>query len=412
MLLSKNRNRDIIYQNNSHYLYLYKLMWHLVSFLLKMIAPYFRKGRKLIVFHSRPDFSDNSRAFSDYLINNGYTKRYQIVWMLESPQKHKRIFKTSTSDIKFVSCMNKFHTLSLRSLWILYRADYIMGTHGFLLEYSLKKHYQQFILLWHGCSFKNSSPNGIHRRFFDKALVPGDFFIKLKAKYWKTDNKYFIAKGYPRYDWLLNQSESALKFVGNYTKGKQKLIIWMPTFRNDKNGKYNECNGLTNFPILSSLDDWVEIDNLCVEKNVCLFVKLHQFQKDYGFEFSSMHNIKSLTSEDLRNAELDLYEFLSITDGLITDYSSVGVDYLIVDKPIAYTLDDFQQYKESRGFLVEEPLNYMVGHHLYDLNDLKQFIIDIGNDNDAYRSRRREVASSLIFKSDRYSELLAEELGL
>ena len=32
----------------------------------------------VVVFESSPDYSDNSRALSDYMINNGYLEKYKI----------------------------------------------------------------------------------------------------------------------------------------------------------------------------------------------------------------------------------------------------------------------------------------------------------------------------------------------
>lgn len=66
---------------------------------------------------------------------------------------------------------------------------------------------------------------------------------------------------------------------------------------------------------------------------------------------------------------------MGYSDALITDYSSVCVDYLIVDKPIAYTLDDYEVYKQTRGFVFEDPHEYMPGHHLYRFSDLERLLL-------------------------------------
>ena len=48
---------------------------------------------------------------------------------------------------------------------------------------------------------------------------------------------------------------------------------------------------------------------------------------------------------DLEQADVQLYETLSFVDALITDYSSVAIDYLLMDRPIAFTLDDYEKYR-------------------------------------------------------------------
>lgn len=47
----------------------------------------------------------------------------------------------------------------------------------------------------------------------------------------------------------------------------------------------------------------------------------------------------------------DVYPILKHTDALITDYSSVYFDYLLLDKPILYYSPDIEEYQEQcRGF--------------------------------------------------------------
>ena len=48
-----------------------------------------------IVFHSRPDFSDNAKALYKYMMANGYDKKYDIYFAVEpnlkySPELNKR----------------------------------------------------------------------------------------------------------------------------------------------------------------------------------------------------------------------------------------------------------------------------------------------------------------------------------
>lgn len=45
--------------------------------------------------------------------------------------------------------------------------------------------------------------------------------------------------------------------------------------------------------------------------------------------------------------QMDLYEILPHTDLLITDYSSVYFDYLLLDKPIVFTPTDLGEYSKN-----------------------------------------------------------------
>ena len=50
-------------------------------------------------------------------------------------------------------------------------------------------------------------------------------------------------------------------------------------------------------------------------------------------------NIVILSNEQLYHMDIQTNEILMHADALISDYSSVAVDYLLLDRPIAFTLD-------------------------------------------------------------------------
>ena len=186
----------------------------------------------------------------------------------------------------------------------------------------------------------------------------------------------------------------------------------MPTFRNSKFGMNYPENKISNFPLLSSQDDWDNIETFCKEKNIVLLVKLHIQQKEYKIDFSLFQNVKRISNEDFEKNEVQLYEFLALTDGLISDYSSVAVDYLLLDKPIGFALDDYEAYKECRGFVFENPLEYMPGHHMYSINDLKNFLSDIGSGQDIYKAQREKVKKVALVQKTNYSKAIVDLLDL
>ena len=139
---------------------------------------------------------------------------------------------------------------------------------------------------------------------------------------------------------------------------------------------------------------------------------MHPFQTEYGIPFDSFSNIKEINNQIFDNADVPMYKFVALTDALISDYSSIGVDYLIVNRPIAFTLDDFEEYKKTRGFIIEDPRIYMPGHHLYTFKELKGFLSDIIDGKDSYKEQREQVLSDLITPSDNYCESILDKLGI
>ena len=83
-----------------------------------------------------------------------------------------------------------------------------------------------------------------------------------------------------------------------------------------------------------------------------------------------------------------LYELLGMADKLITDYSSVYIDYLILDKPIGFFIPDLKKYSNDRGFYENNLNESLPGPILEQDNDLIDFII---NNEDNYSQKRKII---------------------
>ena len=56
-----------------------------------------------------------------------------------------------------------------------------------------------------------------------------------------------------------------------------------------------------------------------------------------------------------------LYQLVGSTDLLISDVSSVVIDYLLLDQPILCVSTDFEAYKKNRGFYFEAIEEWLPG---------------------------------------------------
>lgn len=383
------------------------LLERLYAFIIKLFCPV---DESAIVFNSLPDFSDNARALAEYMESNGYTMNYRIFFDVENSDH----YNSRGGKIVFITCKAKYGKYKLSSLHTLYTAKYLMSTHKMIINKRNAQKNQVLVRLWHGCSFKDrSSQDGKSLRPFDVALVPGKLFVKTKAYFWNVEDKYILPVGYPRYDWLKMKDENAQKLINIFKLNKDtKILLWMPTFRIDKRGKCSETNSLTQFPMMDSNEKWEMIDRLCVEHNIIMIVKLHPLQTDYGISFESFSNIKIINDQILDKVDIPLYKFVALTDALLSDYSSIAIDYLLVNRPMGFTLDDYEEYKNARGFLVDDPRVYMPGHHLYTFEDMRLFFLDLADGKDKYKEQREHVRDKLIACSDNYCKSILDRLSI
>ena len=66
---------------------------------------------------------------------------------------------------------------------------------------------------------------------------------------------------------------------------------------------------------------------------------------------------------------LDLHELISVSDGLISDISSVIIDYILKKKPLGLTVDSIKTF--NRGFIDE--LNLLNNLNYYRIKNIKDF---------------------------------------
>jgi CDP-glycerol glycerophosphotransferase (TagB/SpsB family) len=117
------------------------------------------------------------------------------------------------------------------------------------------------------------------------------------------------------------------------------------------------------------------------------------------------------SNELLRKGGINLYQLIAETDALITDYSSVAFDYLLLDRPIGYTLDDFDEY--TPGFVVENPLDYMPGKKIWSTEDFLEFMSDMANGNDIFADQREKLRNYIhTYQDNRNSARLLDILDL
>ena len=91
-------------------------------------------------------------------------------------------------------------------------------------------------------------------------------------------------------------------------------------------------------------------------------------------------------------------------DALVSDYSSVSVDFMLLNRPMAFALEDFAEYKEARGFVFSDPLAYMPGHHLYGFADFTAFLEDVARDDDRFAMERARILPKMHNLCQNYTE--------
>ena len=368
-----------------------------------------------ICFESSPDFSDNAWALFQYMIENGYNEKYSLHWIADRERddlcRLKNVHVTRRSDY-------------LAAVKLLYRSKFVFYTHGMTGLIRIRDD-QTVVNLWHGCGYKASRNKDVHGKFsirkllnsskmnFDYVLVPGDAFVKTKSVFFHCPESQVLPIGYPRYDLLHRADVDWNRVKERWGLGDRKLVMWLPTYRRTGNASYGE-NSMENqywLPLLRSDEDLQILNRFCAEQDVMLVVKKHRLQSVF-FKDGELSNIRFVDDGDLEELGVQLYEILQFTDAMLTDYSSAAVDYLLLDKPLAFTLDDYEEYAAKRGFVFEDAKAYMPGHHVYRLEELEGFLRDVREGRDDYAEKRHALLPMLQNPCSGYSRRVLDYFGI
>ena len=345
-----------------------------------------RKARRLvlrtikqdvILFESIPPYSDNAWPVYRYICENGMLKQYKLMWILQSTD-------TPREDIpSFVRQNTRLGRLKYKMLSLHTKASVFCN-----YAHYKDRGDQLTVNLGHGSCIKSvrgvySMPDNL-----DYSLIQAPVFADAtRYEHSMSDNTILAPLGYPRNDDFFG--DAPLDRAALFSVPFRKLIVWYPTFRQHKNGKV-AVSDIT-LPLIHDAEAAARI-NACAKENGVLVVLKPHFAQDTSYiRKADLSNLVFIDDSFFPKHGIRPYQFLHMSDGLITDYSSVYYDYLLQDKPVALTWEDYEQYKEANGFAVDTDVFCAGGEKVYTAEELCGFIRRVANDEDVLRQQRIAV---------------------
>lgn len=335
-----------------------------------------------IFFESEGDFCDNARALYQYMIEKNFNNKYKIVWKVSDSNLFKE--KYNVKNVKFVSNNGFFNGLILN--YYIAKCKYFFFTHPHWLK-NWKKD-QVVVHLSHGIPIKGSSGVDLSNTF-DYILCSSERTKEWNCKFWGAKHNQNIVLGAPRNDLLFENKNVISLLLGS--NEYDKVILCMPTFKQSKYWEDSDevipyaIQGIKNEEELKSLNNYLE------SNNSILLVKIHHLQKTDILTKVKLSNIIYIEDKDLMGKDIQLYNLIGEVDALLTDYSSVYLDYILLDRPIGFLHADIHSYIKGRGFLVYNYLDFMPGDKIYTVDDLFAFISKVKNGIDEYKIERKNV---------------------
>lgn len=193
------------------------------------------------------------------------------------------------------------------------------------------------------------SSYNIHEEFcndqYDDFIVASDEVCKLYMSAYNIKEEAFTKIGFPITDLLIhNQKKYEKEFYEKYPDLINKnIIIYVPTFR--------LTSDATN--VLEGYDyeiDWDDLDNQLARTNSVFLIKRHPVMIQYNIKIINKEYENIIDIGDISNNSL----FVA-SDLLITDYSSIFNEYLLLNKPIIFYCPDLEEYSKVVGLYDKIP---------------------------------------------------------
>jgi CDP-glycerol glycerophosphotransferase len=260
------------------------------------------------------------------------------------------------------------------------------------------------IQLWHGCSIKRlelddpllkpSPASALGRILYAAAGRFPTYDLFLSTSEANTKNIFqhafryrrVIETGYPRNDVFFRKPD-AFDLMGTDTAVLEKsealkdqghkIVLYAPTYRDTGKGDdFLQQNAL----------DIPELDRFGKAHRIVFVFKVHPNRR-FDFDFQNRSQLL------LYHSTADVYPFLPLVDLLLTDYSSIFFDYLLLDRPIVFFPYDYEKYIQKDRKLKYDYNWVTPGPKCTTQPEVQQAILRClsDNENDTYQKKRKEI---------------------
>jgi CDP-glycerol glycerophosphotransferase len=324
-----------------------------------------KKNKIVMANFNGNGFGCNLKYIAEEIIRQNLN--YDIVWLIKKELKESVEIPSPIRMVEFRS-IRHYYELATAKIWIDNERKSI---------YTPKRKEQYYIQTWHGVVALKQIEKDVEKqlpshyiakakndsKMIDLLISNSEVHTDLfKRAFWYEGE--ILEIGAPRSEILVNRHDISKKVLSYFNFKGKNILLYAPTFR-DKAG--TEVYNIDFDRLLKALEkkyggDWI------------ILVRLHPdvSTKVNFFEY----NKKVFNATDYE----DMNELLSVSDILITDYSSCMFDFSITKKPIFLYAPDITEYIEERNFYFDI---HSLPYPLAENNDQLQRLIE-GYDKSSY----------------------------
>ena len=357
-----------------------KFLAYLVCYCIYPFSFLFPRNRKKWAFGSfRGAFNDNAKYLFIYVSKQ--MPDIQCVWL--------SINKDTVREVRSKG-LDACYILSPKGVWLALTSKFwFFNAYSSDIMFCLSGG-ATLVNLWHGLPLKRIEfdiDSGLladrfvrktlkeryyHPEVFkrpDYVVSSSELFSEVFARSFRIPRDRCLDFGLARNGILTWPEEKREAFIDAYEPAETKdlidemkqfsrVFIYMPTWRDSQND------------FIASGFDFKALETVLAQSNALFLVKPH------ANTVVDAETIEGLGHVRLLPATLDVYPILPYTDVLVTDYSSIMYDYILMEsKDVFLYLFDYQEYVGERPFIW--PFDEMTyGHRAYNFGALLDLVRD------------------------------------
>jgi len=359
--------------------------------LLKGLIPslfgiFIPKDNKRIIFNStRNEFYNfNTKYLFEYFVEK--YPQYDVKYVMNDKEKRFKLNREFGEENQYF-----IETESFKGMWYALRAKawvtsaFETPVGGVFLKFN------RFVyLLGHGTHFKSIVFNErnisalkktyyrVIKHNFSYYLATSKALEKTYMRAYKCEKEQLVIAGEPRNDKMFVPDILLIHKIYGDDILKETNILYAPTWRKE--------GSLKLFPF----DDmeWESFSSFLEQSDINIFLRMHpSFQENLEFYTSKTNRIKILDNSVVE----DINDVIGIFDLLITDYSSIHIGFLLLERPVLFLPYDFADFDRSMGFI--RPYNELTpGPKPATLVKFQKEIKSLLEDKTYYKKEREEVS--------------------
>ena len=349
-----------------------RVAWRgLCTLLLRLLPP-----QRHAVIHGWPDDEGNAVE-----VVRALRRRYRgrVYWLLNDVKYPGPAF--AAAELADGARVIRVQRDSRRALALALTAEATFFTHGFLTAVKPPRN-RLVVNLWHGDGPKLAAGTD---RICSTVVVAGTrLWGRQRQQRFALPESAVAVVGNPRVDQFhATPPADVLERLG--LDPRKRTILWLPTYRaaSAPHGRaWREADDLSSNADFAQIVD--ALSTASKAHSIQLLVKPHPMDAATydGVGIPTLHHA-ALTA-----AGVTLYQLLGAVDAVISDVSSVWVDYLALDRPIGFYAPDLEEL-ELRGKLnVDDAETLLPGPRIRTPEDAVRFIETVANATDEARPSR------------------------